>query len=118
MSRKRLSLRIARRLETYFGEKRCVVSGTEHAEYHHLDEDDTNTTFVNLVPLGATFNSPVLRDAKKVSPNLLIRAELNPNTLLHTAHKHFSVWNVPAAYGCARLAYFIAKLYLAMDAES
>jgi hypothetical protein len=98
-----------------------VVTNSPDSEYHHIDEDASNTVFANLIPVGSTFNSPILRDTRqrfKKSRDAVLPADLDPAALTLRANLHFAQWNVARAYGCARLAYFIAKNHLGMDAES
>ena len=90
-----------RLLESYYGGKQCVVTKSDHAEYHHLDDDDSNSTFVNLIPLASTFNCPILRDARtrqRKSLVVTLPAELDPNNLLRRAHLHFAQWDIALAY--------------------
>ncbi|WP_295457934.1 hypothetical protein [uncultured Thiodictyon sp.] len=121
MTRQTLSKNVERELEKYYGGKRCVVTKVEFCEYHHIDDDDTNTSFVNLVPLASTFNSPKLRDARKhrsKSVPVVLPAQLDPQALLHQANLHFSQWHISLAYGCARLAHFVGMNYLGFDEEA
>ncbi len=120
MARKKLSRTCKRQLETYYGEPCCVIDGTSHCEYHHLDDDDTNTSFVNLVPLGSSWNCPVLRDARRnhsIDRDVDLPVQLEPDYLIREAAQHFSRWNTPQAYGCARLAHFVARSYLSWSGE-
>jgi hypothetical protein len=121
MPRQNTSHSLARELELYYGGKRCVVTKSDQCEYHHLDDNDSNTTFVNLVPLASTLNCPTLRDAckrKRKSLPVTLCAELEPDNLLQRGNLHFAEWNISLAYGCARLAFYIGMNYLDMDAES
>lgn len=120
-SRQSLSRSVKRQLWNYYGGKRCVVTKSENAEFHHIDEDNSNTSFVNLVPVSSTINSPKLRDAQRRSRNsqpVLLAGALAPDALIHQANVHFAEWEVSLSYGCARLAYFIGIKYLSMDEES
>ncbi|HEX9737088.1 MAG TPA: hypothetical protein VGG06_34420 [Thermoanaerobaculia bacterium] len=120
MARKKLSHGCKSQLENYYGEPRCIIDGTTHVEYHHLDDDDTNTTFVNLIPLGANWNCPVLRDARRtrrLDRDVDLPAQLEPDYLIREAAQHFARWHTPQAYGCARLAHFIARSYLRWAGE-
>ena len=121
MARQKLSKNVERELERYYGGKRCIVTKNKSCEYHHIDDDDTNTSFVNLVPLMSTFNSPKLRDARKKqkkSNPVVLPAQLDPEALITQADLHFKQWDIALAYGCARLAYFIGINYLGMNVES
>ncbi len=92
----------------------CVVTSRPDIEFHHLDDNKTRSTFANLIPLLGYYNSPVLRDAAKNArkgTHVILPAGLDPETLLRTARIKFASWDISAAYGCSRLAYFIAKNY-------
>jgi hypothetical protein len=61
MKRRRISDALERQLTKFYGGKRCVVTGvTEDTgvaiDWAHLDEDRSNTTFDNVVPLSSGFN--------------------------------------------------------------
>lgn len=114
MRRQKIPPSVRAALGRYYGGKRCVVTKTPYTEYHHLDDDSSNSVFENLVPLAATFNCPELRDAKVNSRNSLgvLSAQLEPEALLDQARLHFAMWETALAYGCARLSYFIATYYL------
>jgi hypothetical protein len=121
MARQNPSESVKRELEHYYGGKRCVVTKNDACEYHHIDDDDSNTSFVNLVPLKSTFNSPKLRDARKKqkkSEPVVLSSDLDPEALIHRANWHFARWDIALAYGCARLAFFIGMNYLDMNTES
>lgn len=121
MARQRLSSNVERELERYYRGKRCVVTKSKFCQYHHIDDDEFNTSFVNLVPLASTFNSPTLRDARKKedkSVPVVLPAELDPEALIHQANLHFAQWDTARAYGCARLASWIGMNYLGMKAKS
>jgi len=120
VKRKGLDRSTKLKLEWYYGPPACVIDGSPHFEYHHLDDDKSNTTFANMVPLGATWNCPILRDAKtkrQKEREFDLPAQLDPTYLVRQAAQHFSQWKVAQAYGCARLAHFIAVNYLAWSGE-
>jgi hypothetical protein len=119
--RQKLSDETALQLGRYYGGKRCVVTKTTSSHYHHLDDDDSNTSFVNLIPLASNYNCPVLRDARirrNKMQAVVLPADLHPDALNYQASLHFARWDIALGYGCARLAYFVAKNYLGMDVDS
>lgn len=112
-TRRKPTARLYRGLVEYFGHG-CIVTGSEDYQWHHLDDDPSNTTFQNLVPLGSRLNSFLAgvraRTDRGDSPYL--RAELSPHHLSTQATAYFNMWELGRAYGCARLAYFVSRDYL------
>lgn len=105
-----------RALRQYFGGKRCIVTGAVlAAQWHHLDDDATNSTFRNLLPVNAAFNLK-LRDARRVEAResqSLLPGRLAPDALLYQASLwHAGHWETGLAYGCARLSFYVGRCYL------
>jgi hypothetical protein len=105
-----------KRLRAYFGGKRCTVRGSSiNNAWHHLDDDASNGHFANFVPLGSELNV-ALRDARSLAAKgeipTLAFGELTPSALLAQAAAWHSKWETGLAYGCSRLASFIASAYL------
>jgi tetratricopeptide (TPR) repeat protein len=92
-----------------------VVGQGWNVDWHHLDDDVTHSSFVNLVPLGRDFNLN-LRDLRK-RPDTPLRPDLNPDNLLRRAALHFSHWEIALACGAARLSTFVGRLYLQWSAD-
>jgi len=114
--RKPISPQVLRQLHEYYGGKRCVVLNEPMSvDWHHLDDDDTNSTFENLVPLSRDFNLN-LRDVRD-HPDTPLDPRLDPEILLARARLHFAAWEPALAYGAARLAKFIASQYLHWEIE-
>ena len=117
-SRRSLSRELEARLERYFDDSKvCVVTNSVEAEWHHLDDNKSNTVFTNLVPLATSLNRN-LRDVRKRATSyegseqvLVLRPTLQPEKLLDQASINFSKWKVGRAYGCARLAFYVGKQY-------
>src|SRR4051794_32579046 len=113
--RQKISNTVEQRLLAFFRTKRCVVTGDENAEWHHLDDDPTNSVFENILPLGSNLNSPALRDARLRADkgNLgALNGQLAPRSLIQTAAWWFNVnWKTANAYACARLAFHVADRY-------
>lgn len=79
-TRKKATSLVEKRLHAYYGGKRCVViRQLGDVDWHHLDDDIQNSTFVNLVPLGRDFNLN-LRDLRKRTDTPLL-PRLDPDNL-------------------------------------
>ena len=103
-------------LLSYFGGKRCVVRGEEeNTNWHHLDDDVANRSYANFVPVGSGINL-ALRDARRETGSgevpVLRMGELAPDALLAQASVWHARWETGLAYGCARLAHYVANAYL------
>ncbi|NTW88198.1 MAG: hypothetical protein HGB26_03545 [Desulfobulbaceae bacterium] len=119
MGRQNPSRSLQRELEIFYGGKRCIVTSSSIAEWHHLDDNSANTSFQNLVPLSPNFNL-ALRDVTKRAADdkiLLLPPHLLPDALFHQASLHFVAWEPALAYGCARLAFFISNVYLSQHPD-
>jgi hypothetical protein len=106
---------VERRLRRYFGGKRCVVTGNDlDAEWHHLDDDPSHSTFANLLPLSSSLNRHLrdLRNRATAKRMLTMSPRLGPRYLERTARNLFDLWDVARSYGCARLAFFVLSSYL------
>ncbi len=119
--RKGFSSQEIKKLKEFYGAKKCVVQGnTISAHWHHLDDDSSNSVFTNAVPLEAGFNVN-LREARKAAlkkERFEPKDALWPGQLLLTAKSHSTEWDNGSAYGCSRLACFIATNYLPSSAQS
>ena len=102
-------------LRLFFRQRRCVVSlSTTNTEWHHLDDDRGNTVFANLIPVQRDINLQILRYRAYESDNATLRGynpSLTPDALLILSRQHFSNLDVPPAYGAARLAIWLQKLF-------
>ncbi len=113
---------VRRALLRYFGGKRCVVRGEdENSNWHHLDDDVSNCCYANFVPVGSGINL-ALRDAHRVASTgkvpILRLGELGPDVLLAKATVWHARWETGLAYGCARLAHYVASAYLKEPPDS
>ena len=121
-NRKRLTKEQLRELNGYYKTECVVAGGKGKAEWHHLDDDPINTVIPNMIPLGHRYNLH-LRDVRKAtlggssSPTILL-PELEPDSLEARSTLLFSTWELGRAYGCARLAVFIARQYLGEPPDS
>lgn len=103
---------LERDLLRFFHGKQCVITADDGADWHHLDENNANTEFVNLIPLKHELNVILGGlDRRKVTEVWSARLELKPDYLIYTAMTHYYKWRVWLAYGCARMAVFIGKKY-------
>lgn len=109
-----------KQLEAFYGGKFCVVRSNNYqqhpAEWHHLDDNSKNDHFANIVPIHRQLNTWCrdVHNELKIDAHLirLPTSELRPDILQSSAIVHFADWNIPRAYGCARLASFVARRYL------
>lgn len=93
-----------RKLKRYFQKKQCVVTGTTEAHWHHIDFDEENSVFPNLVPLAGSYNSS-LGDR----PKSITFALLDPDALISQAQIKHLQWNTSAALGCCRIGFYIKR---------
>jgi hypothetical protein len=113
-----------RALRAFYGGKRCVVTGTVEStvDYHHLDEDNTNWIFENVVPLERGLNSAIeihrsgSHARNKKWPRALPE-NLSSAFLSRVAQRNLDSGDYPGAYGCSRLGSFIAAHH-ERDSES
>lgn len=102
--------RVERRLNGTFRRKTCVVRGTPLTNHwHHLDEDNTNSTFHNLIPLSAGLNSNIESHRKQWDE---LEPDLGEESLWKAAKVHYRSGFFGLAYGCARLASFLQAKHL------
>ncbi len=103
----------------YFGGKRCVITDTTdgNVNWHHLDESasDTNRNdnFANIIPLAWGFNDPLGKafSAATAGGRIPLGGPLWWESLSDQAMLHYRNWELALAYGCARLAVFVARDY-------
>jgi hypothetical protein len=101
----------------FFGGKVSILSGkTEGVEWHHIDDKSHNSKlFPNFVPIEGFYNgtdSGCLGYLKKTKKSSSAHPDLCPQKLLATAEDwYYNKWKAERAYGCARLAYYVGKLY-------
>jgi len=114
-----------KQLEAFYGGKFCVVKSImgkkERASWHHLDDNDKNDDFANIVPIVWDINNAIKEIHKQAKIGVqfvqMPYPELGPDYLQSVAIIHFAEWNLARAYGCARLASFIARKYLNWPVE-
>lgn len=115
-TRRRVGKRLDQRLQDYYGDRRCVAALEGGlGDWHHLDDDPSNTRFANLVALEGRYNKALeaahLRRQRNAEP-VVVPPEVSPGLLLARARQHRARWNNGKAYGAARLASFVAREYL------
>jgi tetratricopeptide (TPR) repeat protein len=103
-SGQREAVRIARRF--YAGSNtsdlRCVVTGRDHPNWHHLDEAVPRWWhYTNIIPLDAGLNQALDKRRYRYLP-----AELDPNVLEAKGLSHYRHGRFPQGYACDRLASF------------
>ena len=109
-TRQQPSPKLADALGAYY-QYECVVTGSTRYEFHHLDDDNSNTTFANLIPLDGDMNirlRDMANEAKKGGPVVPVGV-LASKTLLAHADFCASIWKTGSAHGAARLAGFAAR---------
>ena len=87
----------------------CVVRGPKNEnelDLAHIDDDNTNTVFENLLPLSKDLNGACNDSKNQKKPDL--PEELYPNQLAIRAWTHFRNAHFAASYGCYRLSAQIA----------
>jgi hypothetical protein len=96
------------------GALRCVVTGqTPHGiEWHHLDDNPTNDRMGNFLPIVRDYNTALREARKRPGVQHGLPAALIPDNLQAQAQRwHDVCWETGLAYGCARLAVFVARSY-------
>lgn len=109
-TRRQPSTKLAIALGAYY-EYQCVVTGSPGYELHHLDDDPSNSTFANMIPLDGDLNirlRDMANEAKKGRPVVPVSL-LASKTLLAHADFCAGIWKTGSAYGAARLAGFAAR---------
>lgn len=109
-----------RQLEAFYGGNFCIVRSNRYqqhpAEWHHLDDNNKNDDFSNIVPINGQLNIWLRDINNQIKTNTELvqipSSELRSDVLQATAVIHFADWNLARAYGCARLASFVARRYL------
>jgi hypothetical protein len=95
---------------------RCVINDSPDPELHHLNREPGDCSISNFVPISSIYNkligghkSQFLR-VKYAYGVRVLPPELDPANLLEKARSHhFREWRNTDAYGCAHLAYWIAR---------
>lgn len=97
--RQQISAEIMRSLAMFFGNRLCIVDGTENPQHHHLDENPANSIRENLVPINGTLNLLIETDVGAVDTmSILAKAEKLERRSRYTR-----------AYGCQRLLGWIHR---------
>lgn len=104
--RNRVDWKIKSKLNNFYSPIRCIVSGEENIEYHHLDENKENTIFENLVPLCPNCNSLIELNRRSINEEL--DRKLRPSKLLELSEELYVDGYYAHSYGVARLASFLA----------
>jgi len=113
--RKSISDSLLRNLSAFYKGRRCIISENgANTDWHHLDENSSNTTFVNLIPISRDYNNLLERYRR-------IEAKADnwkgydpiffPEGLNNKSKHHFMRGDVALAYGCARLASWMCRRY-------
>ena len=118
LPRKRLSKNLLRQLNAFYGGRRCVITDSpNNTDWHHLDDNPSNSIFPNLIPLSRDYNSTLelyRRYQQSISVWKGTHPLLTPQFLLIYSNYHFRAGQVQLAYGCSRLAGWLIKLYPAL----
>jgi hypothetical protein len=121
LERVAIPVRELRNLLTYYGKKRCVVSGsTNDVDWHHLDDDPSRSTFENLVPVARDFNLRLAQYARDTSSTRGIALDplLSPVGLAITAERQLLLGHPHLALGASRIGVFIQQSYLASSLDA
>lgn len=102
------------KLHRFYGGKYCVIDGKGNTDWHHLDDDESHSKFINLIPIGRDYNLR-LRDVAKPDAQATLLSKLEPYNLLKNAQILIDDWKPARAYACARLASFVSSKYLRLD---
>jgi hypothetical protein len=106
MSRKRKkpNKELRKRLISFYGNE-CILCGSrDPVDYAHINDDASDTTFENLVPLCADANA--LLERSKYS---FLTGEVEPIVVFEKARSHFRYGSFAKSSGCYSLA---AQLFL------
>jgi hypothetical protein len=104
-------------LAEFYAGPLCVVTDSPladvRADIHHLDDNTTNCSFPNLIPLIHHHNDYLgkVAQAARRDRDVGDLGILEPDQLMNRARSRFDLWRSGSAYGCARLAYWIATRY-------
>ena len=114
-NRKIISNILLRKLISFYGGRRCVISNnTLNTDWHHLDENSANTVFTNLVPIYRDYNN-LLEQYRRLeqykSGWIGIDPTFSPNSIILISRHHFLTGEVALSYGCARIATWMVRLY-------
>jgi hypothetical protein len=117
--RQKISRPLEQRLKNYFDGKRCVITGAIEKNglsinWAHLDEDPSNTTFSNIIPLSSGFNltQEEWRRNKEAQIGWFNRTiSLKSNYLSYQSLVQFRSGLPALAYGCSRLGKVLAIKY-------
>lgn len=106
-ARRPISGNIKKSLAEFYGTYRCIVSDSEHPEFHHLNEDPSDSVFANLVPIDGTLNCTIETDIDSV----------DTNNITTSAQSFENRSRYARAYGCRRLLAWIHRKRLEPDSE-
>lgn len=122
-TRRRPSRAVIKALGAFFAGPRCVVSDLPpdklRPERHHLDDDPSNSEFPNLIPLAHHHNDFLGKVALSAAHTKFVGdlGALDPTRLMSTARECFNIWHSGSAYGCSRLAFWVARRYQKQEFE-
>lgn len=121
MTRVRIPPAVDRDLRSFYGKKQCVVTLNDlNAEWHHLDEDNRNSIFQNLIPLERNLNWQLhkwnkqltqYKDGRQPNYGFQFNTKLEWPNLLTVINNHKLAGRYSSAYGCCRLGAFIIRKY-------
>jgi len=114
-NRKNISGTLLRELKAFYKGRRCVISKNDaNTDWHHLDENSSNTTFVNLVPICRDYNNLLeqyRRFELKIDSLKGCDPDFSPESIICKSRHYFLCGEVALAYGCARLASWMCRRY-------
>jgi hypothetical protein len=93
-----------RQVFNFYGGRICVVCG-EEAHVHHLDENNQNHTFSNLIPLCPTANTSLENNKSGIDWDAT--SQIIPQVVMATGTSHFLKGAFRHAYACNRLGAYI-----------
>jgi hypothetical protein len=88
---------------------RCMLTGKEPIQWHHLDENSGMSYAENLVPIESRFNDVIERRRK--NPDRPFPEELSFDRLAERSKIAFDCGEFRASYGTSRLGCFLASSY-------
>ena len=107
---------LLRKLKLFYKDKRCVLTKSIfNVDWHHLDENHANTCFQNLIPLSRDYNN-LLEQYRRIEKNKYndwygYDPSFSPESMVFTSRHFYMQGEVALAYGCARLASWLVRLY-------
>jgi hypothetical protein len=91
--------------------RECVVSGKATDSLHHLDGNNANPIFENLVPVQLDLHGPLRLPTDRPGSDISNDGELDPERLQRIAREHYRQGETTRAFGCARLAHAMRHYY-------